>query len=131
MIRTITIVACLATATCAIWAKGAIDIDTGRQLFVDDYLVESTDGVVRHWNKPVKMEDPVVWPESGACGQGSAFLVPSEVRDTLFVLGFADGSWRVARLRGGWRPCLQGASRHAAGRCPRGERALARLYLQG
>ena len=30
----------------------APNIDTGRQLFVDDHLVESTDGVVRHWNKP-------------------------------------------------------------------------------
>ena len=61
-----TMIACFAAATCAIGAKGAIDIDTGRQLFVDDCLVESTDGVVRHWNKPVKMENPLVWPKGGA-----------------------------------------------------------------
>ena len=43
-------------------AMSAIDISTGRQLMVDDYLIESTNGIVRHWNNPVKMEDPVVWP---------------------------------------------------------------------
>ena len=42
-----------------------IDINVGRQLFVDDYLVESTDGVVRHWNKPVKIDTPFVWPGAG------------------------------------------------------------------
>lgn len=39
-----------------------IDISIGRQLFVDDFLVESGAGVVRHWNKPVKMDGPVIWP---------------------------------------------------------------------
>lgn len=47
-------------------AGAAIDIDTGRQLFVDDYLVDSTRGVVRHWNRPVKMDAPVVAPWNGA-----------------------------------------------------------------
>ena len=42
----------------------AIDIDGGRQLFVDDYLVESTNGVVRHWNAPTKIEDPIIRPTS-------------------------------------------------------------------
>ncbi len=42
--------------------EAAIDISAGRQLFVDDFLVESSKGVVRHWNKPVKREAPVVWP---------------------------------------------------------------------
>ena len=42
-----------------------VDINVGRQLFVDDYLVESTDGVVRHWNKPVKIDTPLVWPGAG------------------------------------------------------------------
>ena len=43
----------LAVAAAAVGAYAApIDINVGRQLFVDDYLVESTDGVVRHWNKP-------------------------------------------------------------------------------
>lgn len=47
----------------------AIRIDTGRQLFVDDYLIASSKGVVRHWNKPIKEENPVVWPGDGA-GRG-------------------------------------------------------------
>ena len=42
-----------------------VDINVGRQLFVDDDLVESTDGVVRHWNKPVKIDTPLVWPGAG------------------------------------------------------------------
>ena len=37
-------------------------IDFGRQLFVDDYLVDHTNGVVRHWNTPVKAEAPVLRP---------------------------------------------------------------------
>ena len=40
----------------------AINIDSGRQLFVDDYLVESTKGVVRYWNTPVKVERPILRP---------------------------------------------------------------------
>ena len=41
----------------------AISIDTGRQLFVDDYLVAETSGIVRAWNSPVKYEgNPVLWP---------------------------------------------------------------------
>ena len=40
----------------------ALDISIGRQLFVDDALVESTDGIVRHWNRPGKRDAPVVWP---------------------------------------------------------------------
>ena len=61
----IAVVTCLSLAavTCV---NGAIDIDTGRQLFVDDCLVEYTNGVVRHWNRPVKQDDPVVWPGGGA-----------------------------------------------------------------
>ena len=40
----------------------AVDIDGGRQLFVDDYLIESADGVVRHWNTPTKIEGPIIRP---------------------------------------------------------------------
>ena len=43
-------------------AFAAIDISIGRQLFVDDCLVEAATNVVRHWNRPVKMDAPVVWP---------------------------------------------------------------------
>ena len=45
---------------------GPVCIDTGRQLFVDDFLVESANGVMRHWNNPVKVEGPLVWPGAGA-----------------------------------------------------------------
>ena len=56
----------LAVAAVAVGAQAApVDINVGRQLFVDDYLVESTDGVVRHWNKPVKIDTPFVWPGAG------------------------------------------------------------------
>ncbi len=41
---------------------GVPDISVGRQLFVDDFLVESAAGVVRRWNRPVKMDGPVIWP---------------------------------------------------------------------
>ena len=47
-------------------ASAAIDISTGRQLFVDDFLVDSATNVVRHFNSPVKMEAPIVWPGGGA-----------------------------------------------------------------
>ena len=43
-----------------------LDIDAGRQLFVDDALVSSSQGVVRHWNKPAKSDAPLVWPGGGA-----------------------------------------------------------------
>lgn len=46
--------------------SGAVDIDVGRQLFVDDALVRKTEGIVRHWNRPVKEGDPIIWPMSGA-----------------------------------------------------------------
>ena len=43
----------------------ALPIDLGRQLFVDDFLVESADGVVRTYGKPVKHEaNPVLLPET-------------------------------------------------------------------
>lgn len=46
--------------------QAAENIDVGRQLFVDDALIESTQGVFRHWNAPVKQDDPLVWPGAGA-----------------------------------------------------------------
>ena len=51
-------------ALCAF--AGPVNIDLGRQLFVDDFLVASSTGVVRHWNRPVKAAGPVVWPSGGA-----------------------------------------------------------------
>lgn len=40
----------------------AIDIDNGRQLLVDDFLIAETNGIVRHWNRPLKVERPVLRP---------------------------------------------------------------------
>jgi len=42
----------------------ALNIDRGRQLFVDDELIASTNGVVRYWNMPVKHPTPVLRPTS-------------------------------------------------------------------
>jgi len=43
---------------------GAIDIDVGRQLFVDDHLVETTT-LARVWHRPVKFAgNPVMTPET-------------------------------------------------------------------
>ena len=50
-------------------AGSAICIDGGRQLFVDDYLIAATNGVVRHWNEPVKATAPVVRPTSERGGR--------------------------------------------------------------
>ena len=45
----------------------AIPIDVGRQLFVDDFLIGSSTGVVRKFNKPVKyIGNPVMWPVTKA-----------------------------------------------------------------
>lgn len=42
-----------------------IPIDIGRQLFVDDFLIASTDGVMRVWHHPRKYEgNPVLKPET-------------------------------------------------------------------
>ena len=62
--------AAVVLSTDAVVAAEGVDISCGRQLFVDDYLVESSEGVVRHWNSPVKVEDPIVWPGNAAADGG-------------------------------------------------------------
>ena len=52
-------------------AFAEIDISAGRQLFVDDFLVDRVTNVVRHWNRPVKMQGPLVWPGGGAAPQAT------------------------------------------------------------
>jgi len=54
------------TARAARCAGEATRIDCGRQLFVDDALTGESRGVERHWNRPVKRRDPLVWPSGGA-----------------------------------------------------------------
>ena len=47
------------------FAEEAHDIDTGRQLFVDDVLVETMDGLVRRYHYPVKYSgNPVLKAET-------------------------------------------------------------------
>ena len=58
-------VVALCIAPSGVCADAAVDIDIGRQLFVDDHLVAATQGVVRVFNHPVKAFDaPVMWPET-------------------------------------------------------------------
>ena len=60
------ILAAIVTAAICGEAAEPVRIDIGRQLFVDDFLVEMSTNVVRHWNKPLKIDEPFVWPGSGA-----------------------------------------------------------------
>jgi len=53
-------------------------IDNGRQLFVDDYLVAETNGVVRYWNVPTKAERPVVRPTSEKDGRIAGCTVATD-----------------------------------------------------
>ena len=59
-------------------AVAAIDIDGGRQLFVDDFLIAATNGVVRHWNSPVKAPAPVVRPTSETEGRIAGCTVATD-----------------------------------------------------
>ena len=66
MKRLLPVAGCIAVAS----VIGApIDINGGRQLFVDDALIASTKDVVRHWNAPVKAPVPVLRPTSEAGGR--------------------------------------------------------------
>lgn len=57
------IVAVLGLAALAACGE-TVNIDGGRQLFVDDALIASTNGIVRYWNTPVKATSPVLCPTS-------------------------------------------------------------------
>jgi len=77
-----------------------MDISTGRQLFVDDYLVESTTNVVRHWNRPVKEDAPVIW-------HGLPGAVPSKLSDARKILGPEDAEANTTAATDGglwWDP---------------------------
>ena len=56
----------------------ATNIDIGRQLFVDDALIETVGGVVRHWNQPTKIDEPFVWPGGGAAPKTGKFATPDD-----------------------------------------------------
>ena len=55
-----------------------VDIDCGRQLFVDDWVVGATNGVVRHWNAPTKIEDPILTPTSEKGGRVGGCTVATD-----------------------------------------------------
>ncbi len=79
--------------------QSALDISLGRQLFVDDFLVESTAGVVRHWNRPVKRDAPVVWP--GLPGAVPAVADRSSPGDPANLVCATDGGlwWDPTRRK--------------------------------
>ena len=60
------------------FALAALPIDSGRQLFVDDFLVAATNGVVRHWAAPVKADAPVLRPTSEAGGRLAGCTVATD-----------------------------------------------------
>ena len=55
-----------------------VDVDCGRQLFVDDWVIARTNGVVRHWNAPTKLEDPIVTPTSEKGGRVGTCTVATD-----------------------------------------------------
>ena len=86
-------------ACCLSAAERPIGIDVGRQLFVDDFLIASTAGIVRVYNHPVKAFDaPLLFPETDLereVAHQKAFgerLAPAAVATS-------GGLWWDARLR--------------------------------
>ena len=55
-----------------------VDVDCGRQLFVDDWVIAKTNGVVRHWNAPTKLEDPIIAPTSEKGGRVGTCTVATD-----------------------------------------------------
>lgn len=78
-------------------AKGTpkvIPIDVGRQLFVDDFLIASTQGVTRVFFKPKKYHaNPLVWPETK-----NELGLATELGDKPYLKN-PDGSYNAP-----WRP---------------------------
>lgn len=90
-----------------------IPIDVGRQLFVDDFLVESTSNVVRRFFKPVKYEgNPVLSPETDLERQADE-LKKRGYRQAPYAATAGGGVWwdpkrRVFRMwyESGWMNAL-------------------------
>ena len=87
-----------------------INIDNGRQLFVDDHLIESTNRVVRYWNAPVKLESPILRPTAedgsrvGGCTvatDGGLWWDPTIGRFRLWYEDNWAGNMRYAESRDG------------------------------
>jgi len=77
------------------------DIDVGRQLFVDDWLVGSVSNVTRHWNHPVKGDRLVLKPDftkhnAVSVTDGGLWWDPGIARFRLWYLGDMDGDIHYA-----------------------------------
>lgn len=77
----------------------AVNIDCGRQLFVDDELIREKTGIVRCWNRPVKEENPVVWPGNGAAPSKTEIPSKSESEPVNLTAATDGGLW--------WDPTLK------------------------
>lgn len=99
---------CILAAVVAV--AGGLDVDHGRQLFVDDYVIESTNGIVRCWNAPTKLEGPIVRPTAengvrdGACAvatDGGLWWDPTIARFRLWYEDNWAGNMRYAESKDG------------------------------
>jgi len=95
-----TIAAVMAVTSCPAM-QDAIDVSVGRQLFVDDLLVESVDGVVRCWNQPTKIDNPFVWPGSGAAPKAVDGTSGAKAGDAVNLTCATDGGlwWDPTRRK--------------------------------
>ena len=99
-----------------------IPIDLGRQLFVDDFLVESITNVTRAFHKPVQYAgNPVMWPQTkdeltrspGCCMPGGAiWWDPTRQRFRIWYLSGWAGKISLAESKDGihWERPPVGAS---------------------
>ena len=87
-------------ALCAAVSAAAVNVDVGRQLFVDDALVETT-ALKRVWHRPVKYEgNPVMKPETAweVNAGGNATVRPNgggmwwDAKEGVFKLWY-EGGW--------------------------------------
>lgn len=83
-----------------------IDIDVGRQLFVDDFLVETNAGLVRAYGKPTKYEgNPVLWPETD-----EEMARWTELGDRPYPTGTSDAKLWDPRVKSVPASCFSGGA---------------------
>ena len=69
---------CLLAVAAGVACGSAMNIDNGRQLFVDDYVIGATNGVVRYWVAPTKAQGPVLRPTSAKDGRTAGCTVATD-----------------------------------------------------
>ena len=95
-----------------------IDITVGRQLFVDDFLIEKADGVKVVQHNPIKRKEPVLVPETDAekkfgmhfVGTNSGGLIYDGKKTKLYYQGSWLGQLCLAESDDGinfTRPCVK------------------------